>query len=92
MLKKTIFLMLATALSGCSNAVLDDGYQVGDGLLIATDSLHKLDSAVTVYCQTAPGDPARNAALAAIRGKYPLIPENGICTFLTPALMPAPKP
>lgn len=75
-------LVLIALLSGCNATALDDGYQIGDGLNMAADGLQRLQAAVDRYCSTAPGDPARNTALAIIRIRYPDIPENGICTGL----------
>lgn len=75
-------LLLMALLSGCNSPYLDDGYQIGDGLNMAADGMQRLQAAVERYCSTAPGDPARNAALAVIRLRYPDIPENGICAGL----------
>ncbi len=73
--------MIIAVFAACQTAVLDDGYQLGDGLSIAADGLQRISAAIETYCNTATDDVARRAALALIRQRYPLIPEDGICTL-----------
>lgn len=81
-MSKFVIAALAVAIVACNNEPLQDGYQPGDGLNMATDGLQRLNEAIGRYCNTAQDDPARRVALAIIRVRYPDIPEDGICTGL----------
>lgn len=71
--------LMAFLMAGCKPEELDDGYQVGDISHFTVREIGRLEQARTEYCDANADAVVRKAALAYIRVKFPVIPENGIC-------------
>lgn len=81
-IRKVLLVALIAVLVGCNTTkpqVLDDGYQVGDGLRSVLELQKR-------YCERQnPVD--RALLLAVVRKIKPEYPVSGLCTDLTPILL-----
>jgi hypothetical protein len=71
--------LMAMLMAGCKPEELNDGYQVGDLSHLTIREISQLEQARKEYCDANADAIIRKAALAYIRVKFPVIPENGIC-------------
>jgi hypothetical protein len=74
-----ILSLMALLMAGCKPEELKDGYQVGDISHLTIRELGQLEQARKEYCAANSDVITRRAALALIRMKLPVVPENGIC-------------
>lgn len=72
-------LIAALALAGCPFEEFDDGYQPGDISHMTVRELVQLEAYRQKYCDATENVTIRDAALTAIRAKFPFVPEDGIC-------------
>lgn len=79
-LKLIALSLMALVMAGCKPEELDDGYQIGDISHLTIREIGRLEQARKEYCDANADVVVRKAALAYIRVKFPVIPENGICS------------